>query len=61
MFADFGVNIIPRFVTAERVAVCGRRKGPVVFFSWEDPAPDYRGIASKLNLGSNDLEESENQ
>jgi hypothetical protein len=33
MFADFGVNIIPRFVTAERVAVCGRRKGPVVFFS----------------------------
>jgi hypothetical protein len=43
-------------------------KVAVVVSYWEDPASGYRGIASiylwqasKLNLGSNDLKESENQ
>src|SRR6516225_5319195 len=35
----FGVNIIPRFCTAEHVAVYAAEKVPVVVFYWDDPAP----------------------
>lgn len=37
----FGVNVIPRFATAEHIAVCTAEKVPAVVFFWDDPAPEW--------------------
>jgi NAD(P)H-dependent flavin oxidoreductase YrpB (nitropropane dioxygenase family) len=46
----FGVNIIPRFATAEHVAVCTAEKVPVVVFYWDDPAPDWLSDLKSANV-----------
>jgi len=37
----FGVNIIPRFATAEHIAVCTAERVPAVVFYWDDPAQEW--------------------
>jgi enoyl-[acyl-carrier protein] reductase II len=37
----FGVNIIPRFATADHIAICVAERAPVVVFYWDDPAPEW--------------------
>jgi NAD(P)H-dependent flavin oxidoreductase YrpB (nitropropane dioxygenase family) len=46
----FGVNIIPRFATAEHVAVCAAEKVPLVVFYWDDPAPDWLSHLKAANV-----------
>jgi NAD(P)H-dependent flavin oxidoreductase YrpB (nitropropane dioxygenase family) len=36
----FGVNIIPRFATADHIGVCLAEKVPAVVFYWDDPAQE---------------------
>jgi enoyl-[acyl-carrier protein] reductase II len=49
----FGVNIIPRFATAEHIAVCTAEKVPAVVFFWDDPAQEWVSNlkSAKVRLG----------